>query len=99
MKETLFVAFLALAAIVLPAAADETAPAALAASCTACHGAAGHSGGAIPSLVGIDATSLTAMLLAMRSGEHPSTVMGRILKGYSDAEINALATEVAKLEH
>lgn len=99
MKSTLFVALLALAAIAPPAAADETAPAALAASCTACHGPGGHSAGAIPSLAGLDSTTLTALLLAMRSGEQPTTVMGRILKGYTDPEINALALEVARLKN
>jgi cytochrome c553 len=33
---------------------------------------------------------------AFRSGERPSTVMGRIAKGYSDEEIHAIAAWVAE---
>ena len=81
------------------ALADETAPAVLAASCVACHGTVGHSAGPIPSLVGLEREDVEKLLLAYRSGEVESTVMGRISRGYTDAEIAALAEEVASWEH
>jgi len=87
------------ASLPLAASADETAPTVLAASCVACHGTSGHSAGAIPSLVDLKAEEVERQLLAFRSEDTASTVMGRISKGYSDAEIAALAKEVASWEH
>ena len=69
----------------------ETSPAVLAASCANCHGPEGRSPGSIPSIEGQDAAAMTAQLLGVKSGEIEATVMNRIAKGYSDAEIAALA--------
>lgn len=80
----------------LAAGADETAPQVLAASCVACHGTGGSSEGAIPPIAGRTADELRASLVAFRDGSTPSTVMDRIAKGYTDAEIAALAEEVAR---
>jgi sulfide dehydrogenase cytochrome subunit len=41
---------------------------------------------------------MLTMLKAFRSGERPSTVMGRLAKGYSDAEIDALAAYFSQLK-
>ena len=75
--------------------ADETAPSILAASCVACHGTGGQSSGAIPSLAGIPADEMQTLLLSFRDGSTPATIMRRISKGYTDAEIAALAKEIA----
>lgn len=56
-----------------------------ASSCSGCHGAAAP-------IAGQDAATMTAALLAFRSGERPSTVMGRIAKGFSPDELSAIAT-------
>ncbi len=44
---------------------------------------------------GRDPTELTATLETFRSGERPSTLMGRLMKGFSDDEIKAIAAWVA----
>lgn len=87
---------LLLATLPLPAAADETAPQVLAASCVTCHGTGGKSATAIPPIAGHTAAELKTALVAFRDGTSPSTVMDRIAKGYSDAELDALAAEIAK---
>jgi len=65
----------------------------LAGSCANCHGTDGRSPGGIPSLAGRPADLLKAQMLAFRSdAPQPGiTIMNRLAKGYSDAEIEALA--------
>lgn len=70
-------------------------PRLLAFSCAGCHGPGGHSPGTIPSINGRSQAALAEALRGFRAGERPSTVMGRIAKGYSDAEIDAVAREIA----
>jgi sulfide dehydrogenase cytochrome subunit len=79
------------------ARADETAPALMAGQCVACHNPA-LADNPIPTLVGLDAEAIIAMMLAFKTDAVPSTIMGRLAKGYTDAEIEALATEVAAWE-
>ncbi|MSP01706.1 MAG: cytochrome C [Acetobacteraceae bacterium] len=55
-----------------------------ASSCSGCHG------GALP-LAGREAMQTTETLLAFRSGERPSTVMGRIAKGFDPSELGLIA--------
>lgn len=70
----------------------------LALSCTACHGTAGASPGAIPSIRGKSADYLAERLRAFRDGGRAATVMDRLAKGYSDEEIDALARYFASLD-
>ena len=67
----------------------------LALSCAGCHGPDGQSPGPIPSLKGQSEAAIAAALRDFRAGRRPSTVMGRIAKGYSDAEIEAVAHQIA----
>jgi sulfide dehydrogenase cytochrome subunit len=62
-------------------------------SCSGCHAPTG-SGGFKP-INGHDAAELSARMEAFRSGERPSTVMGRLMKGFSRDEIQALAAWTA----
>ncbi len=65
----------------------------LAGTCASCHGTEGRSPGIVPTIAGRPEAVLRAQLRAFRS-EQPIpgvTVMDRIAKGYSDAEIDALA--------
>jgi len=63
----------------------------LANTCFSCHGPAGHSVGAMPSLAGKDGEAIKFLLEGYRSGNLKGTVMNRIAKGYSTGEIEALA--------
>lgn len=66
-------------------------------TCNNCHGVQGLSGGgAMPSIGGQPAGYLKTVMNQYRSGERYNTVMGRLLKGYSEDEINALAGYFAR---
>jgi sulfide dehydrogenase cytochrome subunit len=56
-----------------------------ASSCSGCHGAASP-------IAGRDAKEMTETLAAFRAGARPSTVMGRIAKGFDAEELGAIAT-------
>ena len=75
-----------LAAAVLLGAAS---PPPGAGSCSGCHGAA------LP-INGRDAASLSGTMLAYRSGELPSTLMGRLMKPLTDSEILSIAAWVSE---
>ena len=75
-----------------PVGAEEVSRGAiLSGSCAGCHGTDGHSPGAIPSIAGKPAEHLERAMKQFRSGQRPSTVMGRQAKGYTDEEIKLIA--------
>lgn len=64
----------------------------LAYTCTGCHGAKGVSAGpSIPTLSGLSAAYFVDIMEQFQSDKTPSTIMGRIAKGYSEDEILQLA--------
>lgn len=63
----------------------------LAGPCSGCHGADGQGAGAIPAIKGRPASLLLDQLKGFRDGTLSATVMGRLAKGYSDDQLNALA--------
>jgi len=86
-----FLIGLGLAAASLPAAAQQPPPV-LALTCASCHGVDGKSPGAIPSIAGRPAKELKDALVGFKTGTRPATVMNRLAKGYTDQEIDFLAT-------
>lgn len=61
-------------------------------SCMACHGPMGASVAApMPIIGGQTEGYITAAMMAFRDGSRPSSVMGRLAKAYTDAEIAAMA--------
>ena len=89
-------ALLAAAALSTPAAAQNANPQLLSLSCAGCHGPSGHSPGQMPSIYGRTPEAIAEVLREFREGKRPATVMTRITKGYSDAEIAVLAQEIAR---
>jgi cytochrome c553 len=83
----------ALLLLAAPAAADAPPPGA--SSCSGCHAMPVREGAAIPSLAGLDAGRIAAALLAYRRGEGAPTVMNRIARGFTEAEIRAIADWIA----
>ncbi|MFN3449048.1 MAG: c-type cytochrome [Roseococcus sp.] len=82
-----------------PALAQAPDAALLAGACQGCHGAAGEGGHGIPSIKQQQTRAeFVAAMRAFRANERPNTVMGRITRGYTDAEIAALAAHFAKPE-
>jgi cytochrome subunit of sulfide dehydrogenase len=69
----------------------------LANACAGCHGTLGGSAGpSMPSLASQSKTAIVDAMKKFRSGERPSTVMGRLAKGYTDAEIDAIGDFFSK---
>jgi sulfide dehydrogenase cytochrome subunit len=79
--------------LALPAAAQ--APLA-AEGCTGCHGPNGAGAGGVPAIAGRDAAELRALMAAFRANERPATIMGRVARGYTEAEIAAVAEHFSK---
>jgi sulfide dehydrogenase cytochrome subunit len=70
----------------------------IAAACYGCHGAGAASGAAIPPIIfGAPAEYIEKALKAFRDGSRPSTIMQRIAKGYSDADIAAVSEYFAAM--
>lgn len=71
----------------------------LAGTCFSCHGPEGRSTGPIPALQGRSAAELRQRLQAFQRGQTPdATVMTRLMKGYDDAQVEALAQWFARKE-
>ena len=69
----------------------------LADTCAGCHGTDGASTGpATPSIAGNSEIYMVDTMKAFKSGERPSTVMGRIAKGYSENEFKLMGSYFAK---
>ena len=64
----------------------------LTAGCAICHGTAGHAVTKdVTTLAGIPQDHLAKQLRDFRDGKRPATVMHQIAKGYTDAQIDAMA--------
>lgn len=70
----------------------------LAMTCNNCHGTGGVSVGlSMPSIAGLSESYLKNILMEWKSGARASANMTRLISGYTDAEIAALAAYYAKL--
>ncbi len=66
-------------------------------ACAGCHGTNGGSAGmSMPSLASQSKTAIVDAMKKFKSGERPSTVMGRLAKGYSDADFDAMGNFFSK---
>lgn len=87
--------------ILLPAAAgvanaaDPELGRNLAATCAGCHGTNGKTAGINANLAGVPKDTLVQTLKAFKSGEKPATVMHQLAKGYTDAQLDAVAGYLA----
>lgn len=69
----------------------------LAATCANCHGTNGKAadGSAVPTLAGMPREYLVNQMKAFKAGTRPATIMHQLSKGYSDAQIEAIASYFA----
>ena len=67
-----------------------------ASSCTGCHAAKRIPDSVIPHIAGRRAEDIVQFMREYRSGAWPSSVMGRIAKGFDDQQIDAIAAWFAK---
>jgi sulfide dehydrogenase cytochrome subunit len=63
----------------------------LAATCSGCHGIDARARDGMRALAGMPKDELARAMRAYRSGERPGTLMPQLAKGYTDAEIDAIA--------
>ena len=84
-------AALVAASVTVPARAQDARS--LAATCTACHGTEGRSvGGVPPGLAGQDRNYLLQALKDFKADKRPATIMHQLAKGYTDEQLELLAT-------
>jgi cytochrome subunit of sulfide dehydrogenase len=66
-------------------------------ACAGCHGTNGGSAGlTMPSLASQSKASIVDAMKKFKSGDRPSTVMGRLAKGYTDADFAAMGEFFSK---
>lgn len=63
----------------------------LAATCATCHGTNGHSVGGNEALAGKPKDDLVKTMQDFKAGRKPATLMHQLSKGFSDAQIEAIA--------
>lgn len=79
-------------------AGETTRPArSIAYNCYTCHGTDGQSTGEIPSINGISQRDLKAKLMEFKNDQGNPTIMNRIIKGYSDDEIDRVSEYLSTL--
>jgi cytochrome c553 len=66
-------------------------PPAGAAACSGCHPATTRVPSPVPRLHGLDQAAIVRAMQDFRSGQRAATVMDRIAKGFTEAEIQAIA--------
>lgn len=75
-----------------PAAPTQADTALMAGTCVNCHGAPGHPSPGLMPLNGLPAALLRERMLAFRADQVPgATVMPRLMRGYTETQIDALA--------
>ena len=66
-------------------------------TCAGCHGTNGGSAGpSMPSLAGQSKEAIVDAMKKFKSGARPATVMGRLAKGFSDADFVAMGEYFSK---
>jgi cytochrome subunit of sulfide dehydrogenase len=71
----------------------------LAANCANCHGTAGRSVGAMPSLAGVPRTYLVQQMKDFRDGKRPATIMHQLAKGYTDEQYELIGEYFGRLRN
>jgi cytochrome c553 len=70
----------------------------ISATCMTCHGPAGKSLGATPSLAGLEKDYFVKTMKEFKSGVRPASIMKRHASGYTDAEFEAMGAYFASLK-
>ena len=67
------------------------------ANCANCHGPQGRSGAAVPSLAGLPSRYIVEQMQAFKAGTRPATIMHQLAKGYTDSQIELMASYFSSL--
>ena len=78
--------------------ADQPHTPLIAQGCAGCHGQSGAGEGEVPALAGYDRAAFIEVWNQFRADERPATIMNRIARGYTEAEVEALADYFSGLE-
>ena len=62
-----------------------------AASCSGCHATDAKTATSVPRIAGRNPAEIVAAMAAFRAGQKPATVMDRIARGFTEAEVRAIA--------
>jgi sulfide dehydrogenase cytochrome subunit len=86
-----------LAAVGPAQAADPNLGRNLAATCANCHGTNGNAvkGSGMDALAGMNKARMLQKLADFKSGDKPATIMHQISKGYTEAQLDLIATYFA----
>lgn len=78
-------------------AADPNLGRNLAATCANCHGTNGHAvkGSGMDALAGMEKGKILQKLADFKSGDKPASIMHQISKGYSEAQLDLIASYFA----
>ena len=78
-------------------AADPNLARNLAATCANCHGTNGHAlpGSGLDALAGVEKAKTLQKLNDFKSGVKPASIMHQIAKGYTDEQLDLIATYFA----
>lgn len=78
-------------------AADPNLGRNLAATCANCHGTNGQAvkGSGMDALAGMEKAKILQKLADFKSGDKPASIMHQIAKGYTDAQLELIATYFA----
>ena len=101
MKTHLLFSYALLAACLAPTAHAQDAQTlnirSLAATCANCHGTNGKAfeGSAVVTLAGMPKDYIVAQMKAFQTGARPATIMHQLAKGYTDQQIEQIATYFA----
>jgi cytochrome subunit of sulfide dehydrogenase len=71
--------------------AQTTAAPLLAQACAGCHGQAGAGVAGMPAIAGTDRETFLATWAAFRTDQRSASIMNRIARGYTEAEVAVLA--------
>jgi len=64
----------------------------LAATCANCHGTDGRSVGGMSSLAGMPKQQIVDRMREFREGKRPATIMHQLAKGYTEQQVEVVAT-------
>ena len=76
---------------ITPLHAQTIPPPTLSNNCAGCHGTLGYSAEPMPIIAGLSEAYFKQVMRQFKSGKRPSTIMGRLTRGYTDKDIDDMA--------
>ena len=95
MRSTRIWLTLACALAAPPVLATDPVARSYAATCANCHGTNGQAKAPMVALAGLPKELIVMQMKAFKEGTRPATIMHQIAKGYSDQQIDMIATYFA----